>query len=127
MPQPPPIRLRLLLSTFAGYYRAWRGLLTLDLVTVVLRAGTRLLIPAVALRVFQVYLPEGNLRATALAALVFALLALLAAALEWVGTLCGQWLGFRLEAALRADFFDHIQRLPFAFFDRPRRVKSSAG
>lgn len=120
MKPPSAPSLRPLLRSFVGYYRAWRGLLTLDLVTVVLRAGTRLLIPAVALRVFQVYLPEGNLRATGLAALVFAGLALLAALLEWVGTLCGQWLGFRLEATLRADFFAHIQRLPFAFFDRTK-------
>ena len=106
--------------TLCGYYGAQRTLLTLDLAAVVLRAGARLLIPAVALRVFQVYLPEGDLRATGVAALVFAALAVGAAALDWCGTICGQWLGFRVEAAMRGDFFAHIQRLPFAFFDRTK-------
>ena len=106
--------------TLCGYYGAQRLLLVLDLVAVVLRAGARLLIPAVALRVFQVYLPEGDLRATGLAALAFAGLAVGAAALDWCGTICGQWLGFRIEAAMRGDFFAHIQRLPFAFFDRTK-------
>lgn len=106
--------------TLCGLYRSQRRLLTLDLSTVVLRAAARLAIPAVALRVFQIYLPEGNLRATLWAAMAFAALALAAAALEWGGTLCGQRLGFRIEATLRRTFFDHLQRLPFAFFDRTK-------
>ncbi len=108
------------LRTVCGYYRAQGRLLALDLTTVIARAGARLLIPAVALHVFQVCLPAGDLRATGWCALLFALLAVGAAALEWCGTICGQWLGFRIEAALRADFFDHLQRLPFAFFDRTK-------
>ncbi len=108
------------LRTLCGYYGAQGWLLALDLGAVVLRAGARLLIPAVALRVFQVYLPEGDLRATGWAAAVFAALAVAAAALDWCGTICGQWLGFRIEAAMRGDFFAHIQRLPFAFFDRTK-------
>ena len=108
------------LLTVCGYYRAQGRLLALDLTTVVARAGARLLIPAVALHVFQVSLPAGDLHETGWCALLFALLAVGAAALEWGGTICGQWLGFRIEAALRADFFDHLQRLPFAFFDRTK-------
>ena len=108
------------LRTVCGYYRAQGKLLALDLTTLVARAGARLLIPAVALHVFQVSLPAGDLRATGWCALLFALLAVGVAALEWCGTICGQWLGFRIEAALRADFFDHLQRLPFAFFDRTK-------
>ena len=106
--------------TLCGLYRSQRRLLTLDLSTVVLRAAARLAIPTVALRVFQTYLPEGNLRATLWAAMAFAALALAAAALEWGGTLCGQRLGFRIEATLRRTFFDHLQRLPFAFFDHTK-------
>ena len=108
------------LRTVCGYYRAQGKLLALDLTTVVARAGARLLIPAVALHVFQVSLPAGDLHETGWCALLFALLAVGAAALDWCGTICGQWLGFRIEAALRADFFDHLQRLPFAFFDRTK-------
>ena len=106
--------------TLCGYYRAQRGLLTLDLVAIILHAAVQVAIPFTALRVFQVYLPEGNLRATAWAALAFAAMTVLAAGLEWCYILFGHWLGIRVEAAMRTAFFDHIQRLPFAFFDRTK-------
>ncbi len=106
--------------TLCGYYRAQRGLLTLDLAAIALHAAVQVAIPFTALRVFQVYLPEGNLRATAWAALAFAALTVLAAGLEWCYILFGHWLGIRVEASMRTAFFDHIQRLPFAFFDRTK-------
>ncbi len=106
--------------TLCGYYRAQRTLLALDLSAILLHAMVQVAIPFTALRVFQVYLPEGNLRATAWAALVFALLTLLAAGLEWCYILFGHWLGIRVEATMRNAFFDHIQRLPFSFFDRTK-------
>lgn len=106
--------------TLCTYYRAQRRLLVLDLVAIVLHAGVQVAIPFTALRVFQVYLPQGNLRATAAAAAVFAGLALAAAGLEWCYILFGHWLGIRVEAAMRNAFFDHIQQLPFAYFDRTK-------
>lgn len=106
--------------TLCGYYRAQRGLLALDLTAITLHAAVQVAIPFTALRVFQVYLPEGNLRATAWAALAFAAMTMLAAGLEWCYILFGHWLGIRVEAAMRTAFFDHIQRLPFAFFGRTK-------
>ena len=94
--------------------------MALDLSAIALHAAVQVAIPFTALRVFQVYLPEGNLRATGWAALAFAGLTVVAAGLEWCYILFGHWLGIRVEAAMRTAFFDHIQRLPFAFFDRTK-------
>ncbi len=107
-------------KALCGYYRAQCGLLILDISAIIIHACVQIAIPFIALRVFQVWLPEGNLTATAWAALAFALLTLIAAALEWCYILFGHWLGIRVEASMRNAFFDHIQRLPFAFFDRTK-------
>lgn len=106
--------------TLAGFYRRHVRLMAADLVCRVARSGLQLVIPMVALKVFQEYLPSGDLTATGWAALVFAALAVASAAFEWCGTLCGQWLGFRIEAEMRERLFDHIERLPFAYFDRTK-------
>ena len=108
--------------TLCGYYGAQRLLLVLDLIAVVLRAGARLLIPAVALRVFQVYLPEGDLRATGLAALAFAGLAVGAAALDWCGTICGQWLGTLQDLDVTAILPEvrEIESIGLGFFSHHR-------
>lgn len=106
--------------TLLGFYRRHARLMSADLVCRVVRSGLQLVIPMVALKVFQVYLPAGDLAATGWAALAFAVLAVASSAFEWGGTLCGQWLGFRIEAAMREKLFDHIERLPFAYFDRTK-------
>lgn len=107
-------------KTLCGYYRAQRRLLILDLLAIVLNAGIQIAIPLTALRVFTVYLPEGNLTATLWAAIAFAIMTLLSAIFEWTYILFGHWLGIRVEASMRNAFFDHIQKLPFAFFDRTK-------
>ena len=106
--------------TLLGFYRRYARLMSVDLICRVVRSGLQLVIPMVALRVFQVYLPAGDLAVTGWAALAFAVLAVTSSAFEWGGTLCGQWLGFRIEAAMRERLFDHIERLPFAYFDRTK-------
>lgn len=106
--------------TLLGFYRRYARLMSVDLLCRVVRSGLQLVIPMVALKVFQVYLPAGDLAATGWASLVFAALAVASSAFEWGGTLCGQWLGFRIEAEMRERLFDHIERLPFAYFDRTK-------
>lgn len=106
--------------TLCGYYRSQRRLLWIDLLAIVLNAGIQIAIPLTALRVFTVYLPEGNLTATLWAALAFAGMTICSALLEWTYILFGHWLGIRVEASMRNAFFDHIQKLPFAFFDRTK-------
>ena len=107
-------------KTLCGYYHEQRLLLSLDLLAILLYAGLQIAIPVTALKVFNVYLPEGNLRATAWAALAFTLMTVCAAGLEWCYILFGHWLGIRVEATMRTAFFDHIQKLPFSFFDRTK-------
>ena len=106
--------------TLLGLYRRYVRLMAVDIVCRVVRSALQLVIPLVALRVFQVYLPAGDLGSTGVAALVFAILAVSSSALEWCSTICGQWLGFRIEATMRERLFDHIEKLPFAYFDRTK-------
>ena len=124
---PPPkdgngvkVGIREAARTLVGFYRRHVRLMSADLACRVARSGLQLVIPMVALKVFQVYLPSGDISATGWAALVFAALALASSAFEWCGTLWGQWLGFRIEAEMRERLFDHIERLPFAYFDRTK-------
>ena len=91
--------------TLVGFYGRHGRLMSADLACRVARSGLQLVIPMVALKVFQEYLPSSDLSATGWASLVFAVLAVASSAFEWCGTLCGQWLGFRLEAEMREKLF----------------------
>ncbi len=124
---PPPkdgngvkVGIREAARTLVGFYRRHVRLMSADLACRVARSGLQLVIPMVALKVFQVYLPAGDISATGWAALVFATLAVASSAFEWCGTLWGQWLGFRIEAEMRERLFDHVEKLPFAYFDRTK-------
>lgn len=107
-------------GTLCAFYRCHWRLMSVDLICRISKSLLQLLIPLVALRVFQIYLPAGDLSSTGSAALVFALLALASSVFEWGGTIAGQWLGFRIEAEMRERLFSHIQRLPFSYFDRTK-------
>ncbi len=124
---PPPkdgkgvkVGVREAVKTLLGLYRRYAKLMSVDILCRIARSGLQLVIPIVALRVFQVYLPAGDLASTGVAALVFAVLAVSSSALEWCSTICGQWLGFRIEATMRERLFDHIETLPFSYFDRTK-------
>lgn len=102
------------------FYKRFARLMAADLLARIVKSALQLSIPCVALAVFQTHLPAGDLDATLRAALLFAILAASASALEWASTICGQYLGFRIEAAMREKLFTHIEKLPFSYFDRTK-------
>ncbi len=67
--------------TLLGFYRRYARLMSVDLICRVVRSGLQLVIPMVALKVFQVYLPADDLAATGWAAFAFAVLAVASSAI----------------------------------------------
>ncbi len=106
------------LTSFLRYYRTHAPLLACDLFAVALHAGFTVAIPFTAYFIFTDCLgdPARTLKGTtALAALVVC-----TGILEWAYIQVGHFLGVRVETEMRNHFFAHIQRLPFAYFDRTK-------
>ena len=120
MKEPEFYRERSVLRIFLSYFKAHRGLFALDMVCALLVSAIDVAFPLVTRRVLYDVLPAGRYRTffTVLAILVAAFV--LRAALYYVVTYWGHLFGVRVEADVRADLFQQMQRLGFDFYDSSR-------
>lgn len=121
MEEPPPLKwstIRKNIGRFVSYYRPHRKLLVLDMASGVANAALTVFMPLVVYQVFQVYLPEMALgKILGASALLFVLLMLISCT-GYISTRWGHALGARMEADMRRDLFQHLQKLPFGYFDK---------
>ncbi len=108
---------------FLSYYRPYRGLLIADLICAFVVAATTLAVPLYASDITRNVL--GGSAPDALSHLYTA--GAVMVALVLVNTLCnafvdykGHMMGAMMERDLRADLFDHYQKLSFHFYDEQR-------
>jgi ATP-binding cassette, subfamily B, bacterial len=110
-----------LLRRFMAYYRPHRTLFTLDLVTAAAHAGFTVLIPFLVVRLLSrealATLTLSDIWTTI--AVLTALIALMAVT-QYINTKWGHILGTRIETAMRADLFRHLQKLSFRYFDNTK-------
>ena len=102
---------------FFSYYKPHKKLFALDLCCSFVIAVCNLFYPAIARLIMNDFVPD---RAYALiAAWAAALLGIyiLKAVLTYVVGYWGHVLGVRIQADMRAQFFAHVERLPFPYFD----------
>ncbi|MFE9921533.1 ABC transporter ATP-binding protein [Streptomyces sp. NPDC005774] len=108
------------LRRIAGFARPHRRRMTLF---VLLGAGTALLAvatPVLAGRVVDTIVSDGDSATVVRLALLIALIAVVEAALGILGRRLSASLGEELILDLRTAVFDHVQRMPVAFFTRTR-------
>ena len=117
----PPLTWRAVRANFGkfiSYYRPHRGLLVLDMASGVSNAALTIVVPLIVYRVFQQYLPEMALGKILAASGLLLVLQGLISLTGYISTRWGHALGARMEADMRQDLFDHLQKLPFGYFDK---------
>jgi ATP-binding cassette subfamily B protein len=108
---------------FLSYYRPYRGLLVADLVCAFVVSATTLLLPLCARYITKDIL-EGNMpnalsQIYLMGAVMLALLALHIVCNSFVDYQ-GHMMGALMERDLRAELFEHLQKLSFRFYDEQR-------
>ena len=109
---------RALVRRVWGFARPYRRRLLLFLVTVTLGALLGLAPPLVFKRIIDVAIPNGDRGLVTTLALVALFLALLSTALDVAQRYWSSVVGEGLIFDLRAALYDHVQRMPLAFFTR---------
>ncbi len=112
---------RSLLKRFVRYYRPQYPLLALDIVTGALRAAFTITIPYIVVRLLDGYKAgEVGLSEIWSSIGLMSLLIVLMSICHYINVKWGHILGTRIETAMRADLFRHLQKLSFKYFDNTK-------
>lgn len=106
-----------MLKRFIKYYKPHRGLLALTLGTAVIGAVLTVFIPAITRRILDDYIPHDDLNGIVRGLAMMVILIALTTVMTYIRVKWGHILGVRMEFDMRAEFFSHLQKLSFNYFD----------
>ena len=108
------------LKIFIRYIARQKKLFTIDMICALLVAMIDLIFPYVSRSAMRSYLPQKLYTVFFLVMGVMALAYLAKALLYYVITVLGHRMGVLVEAEMRRDLFEHMQKLSFRFYDQNR-------
>jgi ATP-binding cassette subfamily B protein len=105
---------------FARYYKPHLALFAADMGCAFTASVCNMFYPMITRRIINVYVPDSNFQMIAGWALILFLIYIIKAACAYFIQFYGHTMGVRIQVDMRRDAFDHLQRLPFSFFDRTK-------
>ncbi len=102
---------------FIKYYKPHRGLLAVTLAAAILGAVLTVFIPAITRRILDESIPNDDLTGMIRGLSLMVILVLVTTVLAYIRVKWGHILGVRMEFDMRAEFFSHLQKLSFNYFD----------
>ena len=107
-----------MIKRFIGYYKPHRKLFYFDMFCALIVAVCDLFYPMITRNIIQDYVPNRQLRLMIVWVLVLLGLYILKALLNYIIQYYGHVMGVRMQADMRREVFDHLQKLPFSYFDQ---------
>lgn len=102
---------------FIRYYRPHWGLLILTMAAAVIGAVLTVFLPVVTRRLLDEAIPNNDLGAIVRGLGLMAAIIVVMTILNYIRVKWGHILGVRMEFDMRAQFFSHLQKLSFNYFD----------
>ena len=109
-----------MLRKFARYYRPHMKLFLLDMFCALLVAVCGMLYPIITRWIINQYLPDRNINRILVCAAILLSIYVLRAVLNYFIQFYGHVVGVRITIDIRKEAFDHLQQLPFSYFDRTK-------
>ncbi|MFC4735253.1 ABC transporter ATP-binding protein [Bacillus daqingensis] len=106
-----------MLKRFIRYYKPYRKLFTVTFICAVFVALLELAFPLIVNYVVDSLLPTGNLTLIIWASAALFVIYIFNSGAHYVVTYWGHRLGINIETDMRAELFEHVQRLSFTYHD----------
>ncbi len=106
-----------LLKRFIKYYKPHRKLFCIDMFCAFIISVFNLFYPYVTKEIINNYVPNKLLNMLITFGLVLLLFYVIKAVLNYVLQYWGHLVGVRMQADMRSQLFNHLQRMPFTYFD----------
>ena len=106
-----------MLKRFFAYYRPHKLLFSLDMLASLLVALIGILYPMVTRHMLNDLIPNRNYRMIVLFGLTLLGTYAIRALLNFFIQYCGHMMGVRIQAKMRSDMCNHLESLPYSFYD----------
>ena len=106
-----------LLKRFIGFYKPHKTLFIIDMVCAFIISVFNLVYPYVTKEIINNYVPNKLLNMLLIGTCALLMFYIVKAALNFVLQYWGHIVGVRMQADMRSQLFNHLQRLPFSYFD----------
>ena len=106
-----------MLKSFIHYYKPHWKLFVLDMVCALIAASCDLMYPVISRNIINTYIPDKNLRLILTWCVALLVIYLVQAIMQYFMQYQGHVVGVRMQADMRRDVFEHLQKLPFSYFD----------
>ncbi|MDD4439739.1 MAG: ABC transporter ATP-binding protein [Tissierellia bacterium] len=106
-----------MLKRFISYYKPVKKIFITDMICAFAVAVCDLFYPMITRNIINIYVPNQQFQLMITWLVVLGLIYILKFGLNYYITYYGHIMGVKMQANMRKDIFDHLQDLPFVFFD----------
>ena len=106
-----------MLKLFITYYKPHKKMLALDMLAAFLISVIGMVYPIVTNKMLNVYIPEKMYSTIVIAGVTVLALYFIRMLLRYFVQYYGHVIGVKMQSQMRKDLFDHLQKLPYSFYD----------
>lgn len=106
-----------MVKRFASYYKPHLLMFSLDMLCALIAAGCDLFFPMITGNIVDEYIPQQNLRLLLIWSAALVGIFILKAGMNYFVQYYGHCVGVHMQADMRREIFQHMQKLPFSYFD----------
>ena len=106
-----------MLKRFLHYYKPHRKIFTLDMIASFIVALVAVLYPMITRTMLNELIPNRNYRMIVIAGIGLLVLYFFRMLLNFFIQYGGHMMGVRMQSDMRRDLFNHLEKLPFSFYD----------
>jgi len=107
-----------MLKKFLSYYKPHRLMFTLDMLAALVVAAVGIFYPIVTRVMLNELIPEKKYREIIVFGAVLLVLYVIRMLLNYFIQYQGHVVGVKMQAQMRSEMFDHLEKLPFGFYDQ---------
>ena len=106
-----------MIKRFMQYYKPHKKMFILDLCAAFLISMCDLIYPIITRNMLNDYIPNQQLRLLIVSAIVLLVIYVVKMLLNYFVTYFGHMVGVHMQADMRKEVFNHLQKLPFSYYD----------
>ena len=106
-----------MLKRFLTYYKPHKKMLALDMLAAFFISVIGMVYPVVTREMLENFIPNKMYRAIVIAGVIVLALYIIRMLLRYFVQYYGHIIGVKMQSQMRVDLFNHLQKLPFSFYD----------